>query len=80
MAQTNPTTPTKLSTREIAEKLGTTPRMLRRFLRSERKGVGTGSRYEFTTAQVASLKKQFAAWEQDRQPSREASQDTKRAK
>lgn len=52
----------KVSTREIAEKLGADPRTVRRFLRSHDKGVGRGKRYEFTRGQLTTLQKQFAAW------------------
>jgi rubredoxin len=59
--------PTKLSTREVADKLNTDPRTLRRFLRSLEKGVGTGSRYGFEPQQVGNLKKQFNAWQKERE-------------
>jgi hypothetical protein len=54
-----------LTTRQTAQKLGTDPRTLRRFLRSDASGrgkVGKGKRYEFTAPQVPALKKKFAAW------------------
>lgn len=56
---------TILTTRQVAEKLDTDPRVLRRFLRSDGSGrdkVGKGKRYEFTAPQVPALKKKFAAW------------------
>lgn len=57
---------TILTTRQVAEKLDTDPRVLRRFLRSETSGrdkVGKGKRYEFSAPQIPALKKKFAAWE-----------------
>ncbi|MBW3589524.1 MAG: hypothetical protein KY429_08915 [Actinobacteria bacterium] len=51
-----------LSTKQVAEKLGTDPRTLRKFLRSRDRGVGTGSRYEFKPEQIATIKKQFTDW------------------
>lgn len=54
----------KLSTREAADELGTTPRELRKFLRSANMGVGQGKRYELTVKSVPSLKKKFDAWKQ----------------
>ena len=50
-----------IGVKELASKLGTDPRELRRFLRSRDEGVGFGRRYSFTPAQV---KKLTEAWEQ----------------
>lgn len=55
-----------LTTREVAEKLGTDPRTLRRFLRAKDKGVGTGARYEFEPRDIAPLKKSFTSWDKAR--------------
>jgi hypothetical protein len=46
-----------MDTSEVAEKLGTTPRILRQFLRSPSStfvAVGSGSRYDFTAKDLAS--------------------------
>ena len=51
-----------MTTRNAAEKLGTDPRILRRFLRSKAKGVGAGKRYELQAKALPQLKKDFAAW------------------
>lgn len=51
-----------LTIRQVAEALGTDPRTLRKFLRSQERGVGAGSRYEFKQGDIADLKKGFAAW------------------
>lgn len=53
------------TTTTLAAEFDTTPRTLRKFLRSAQMGVGKGSRYALPTAkrEVASLKKQFDAWE-----------------
>ena len=56
---------TTLSTKAVAEALGTDPKTLRRFLRSSTSmvgRVGQGSRYTFTKTEVTALKKRFAAW------------------
>lgn len=54
-----------LTTTEVADKLGTDGRTLRRFLRSTDQGVGTGKRYTFDSAQVTDLKKRFIAWRKE---------------
>lgn len=53
-----------MTTTELAATLDTTPRELRKFLRSEGQGVGKGSRYSLPSSkrEVASLSKRFAAW------------------
>lgn len=61
-----------LNTTEMAEKLGTTPKTLRRFLRADVKasggevGVdtpGKGKRYTFEKNEVSKIRKQFAEWQ-----------------
>lgn len=54
-----------MNTREIADKLGTDPKRLRRFLRSDvtYRNAGQGGRYEFTDRDVPTLKKRFDAWD-----------------
>ncbi|MFV0496446.1 MAG: hypothetical protein ACK5M9_15825, partial [Mycobacterium sp.] len=39
----------ELTTREVADKIGTDPKTLRVFLRAASQGVGSGSRYSFTS-------------------------------
>lgn len=53
-----------MTTAEIATELDTTPRTLRKFLRSEGQGVGKGSRYALpsTKRDLNSLRKRFTAW------------------
>lgn len=52
------------TTTELATALDTTPRTLRKFLRSEGQGVGKGSRYALpsTKREVNALNKRFTAW------------------
>jgi hypothetical protein len=52
------------TTADIAAALDTTPRTLRKFLRSEGAGVGKGSRYALpsTKREVNALAKRFNAW------------------
>lgn len=49
---------------EAAEEIGTTPRLLRRFLRSNDswKNATQAGRYEFTESELKSLKIQFNKW------------------
>lgn len=58
----------RYSSTEAAEEIGTTPRLLRRFLRSNDswKNATQAGRYEFTESEVASLKKQFDRWQAGR--------------
>lgn len=53
-----------MTTTEIAASLETTPRELRKFLRSEGKGVGKGSRYALPASkrELNALAKRFTAW------------------
>lgn len=60
-------TAVKLSAKEAAAQIGTDARTLRKFIRSEKANLpidpcGQGNRYEFTSAEVKALKKQFIAW------------------
>lgn len=55
------------TTAELAAELATTPRTLRKFLRSDASGiesVGKGSRYALPSSkrEVASLRKRFNEW------------------
>ena len=60
-----------LTVKEIAEKIGTTPRTLRKFLRSEivenggtigEDSPGKGGRYSFEAKEYRGLEKRFKAW------------------
>ena len=58
------------TTAEVAEKFGTTPRTLRKFLRADARGrnaadslPGKGSRYAIEGKDLAGLKKRFGAWQ-----------------
>lgn len=56
---------TTLTTKEVAEKLDTDPRTLRRFLRSQAspvREVGKGNRYHIEARQFRTLKKAFIRW------------------
>jgi DNA-binding transcriptional MerR regulator len=60
-----------MDTAEAAEKLGTTPRVLRQFLRSGHSTfapVGSGARYDFTEKDLKTLERRFAAWNADGKP------------
>jgi predicted transcriptional regulator len=62
-----------LSAKELAEKLGTDGRTVRKFLRSDAKKHGTetpgkGGRYQIKAGQVKSLQKRFDAWDAARTP------------
>jgi hypothetical protein len=55
------------TTATLSDEVGTTPKELRKFLRSDLSGiekVGKGGRYnlEMTITQVKSIKKNFASW------------------
>lgn len=60
----------QFTTSEVAEKFGTTPRTLRKFLRSDARAAGQGdtlpgkgSRYAIEGKALAPLKKRFGAWQ-----------------
>jgi hypothetical protein len=56
-----------LSTREAAEALGTTPKVLRQFLRQDSiGGVGSGARYEIKQKHIKALRRRFEEWVGDR--------------
>ena len=60
---------TILSAKELASKLDTDPRTVRKFLRSHLDETpGKGSRYQIEGKQVASLRKAFKAWDENRKP------------
>ncbi|SKI02284.1 hypothetical protein [Mycobacteroides abscessus] len=67
------TTPTPaLSTKDVAEKLGTDAKTLRVFLRASKHGVGSGKRYEFTGKDVPTLKAKFTKWTAERDAAKKA--------
>lgn len=54
-----------MDTSEAAARLGTTPRILRQFLRSAVStfvAVGSGSRYDFTETDLVTLQRRFSDW------------------
>lgn len=54
-----------MDTREVAERIGTTPRQLRQFLRSGHSTfvpVGSGARYEFTDREIPTILRRFTDW------------------
>jgi len=62
------TTPVELSTKDVAEKVGTDPKTLRQFLRasSDYAACGSGSRYSFTAKDIAPMKTRFNKWTKER--------------
>lgn len=60
----------QFTTAQVAEKFGTTPRTLRKFLRADARAndrgdslPGKGSRYAIEGKDLAPLKKRFATWQ-----------------
>ncbi|ULE34364.1 hypothetical protein [Mycobacterium sp. IDR2000157661] len=68
-----------LTTRQVADKVGTDPKTLRTFLRASKdyEAVGSGSRYEFTAKDVGPMKAKFAKWVKEREAARAAKADAK---
>jgi len=69
---------TILTTADLATALDTTPRTLRKFLRSDAsgiEGVGKGARYTIEAKQVRSLRSRFAKWDAEVQAKRAAAAD-----
>ncbi|WP_084021547.1 hypothetical protein [Mycobacterium avium] len=64
-----------LTTKVVAERLGTDPKTLRVFLRATSQGVGSGSRYAFTNKDVAPLKAKFTKWAVEREAAKKAKDD-----
>lgn len=61
-----------ITAKELAAKLDTDPRTVRKFLRSHLDETpGKGSRYAIEGKQVASLKKAFRVWDENRRPAPE---------
>ncbi|MEV0343667.1 hypothetical protein AB0H49_32105 [Nocardia sp. NPDC050713] len=63
-----------LTTKQIAEALGTDPKTLRVFLRAsdDYEAVGAGSRYSFTTKDVGPMKTRFMKWTKEREATKAA--------
>jgi DNA-binding transcriptional MerR regulator len=64
-----------MDTSEVAKRIGTTPRQLRAFLRSNYstfQAVGSGARYDFTENELPTIEKRFNAWRSDGRPRPEA--------
>lgn len=60
-----------MDTRDVAEHLGTTPRVLRQFLRSSHSSfapVGSGARYDFTDRELGTIKRRFDEWHKQGKP------------
>lgn len=60
-----------MDTTEVAEALGTSPRLLRQFLRSDYStfaAVGSGARYDFTDKDMPTLERRFSEWRKDGKP------------
>ena len=55
-----------LTTKAVADKLGTDAKTLRVFLRATSKGLGPGARYDFTAKDVPTLKAKFTKWANER--------------
>lgn len=70
-----------LTTKQIAEALGTTPRELRVFLRasSDYQGVGSGKRYAFETKDVGPMKTRFETWRKERDEAKAAAKEAAKA-
>lgn len=69
-----------MDTAEVADKLGTTPRVLRQFLRSPMStyvAVGSGARYEFTERDLPTIAKRFAEWQGAGKPRPDEAKRTK---
>lgn len=55
-----------MDTKAVAALIGTSPRVLRRFLRSEGStftAVGSNARYDFTERDLPTIRTRFAAWQ-----------------
>jgi hypothetical protein len=70
-----------LSTKQIAEALGTTPRELRVFLRAsdDYNAVGSGKRYAFETKDVGPMKTRFETWRKARDEAKAAKAEADKA-
>lgn len=60
-----------MDTKEVADHLGTTARVLRQFLRSSQSSfvpVGSGARYDFTDRELPTIKRRFEEWHKQGKP------------
>lgn len=72
-----------MDTSEAAAKLGTTPRILRQFLRSSSStfvAVGSGSRYDFEESDLPTLEKRFQDWRSGGKGKRKGTATPKKSK
>lgn len=67
-------TETTLTTKQVADAIGTTPRELRVFLRasSDYQAVGAGKRYAFDTKDIGPMKTRFDVWRKARDEAKAA--------
>ncbi|UQS27559.1 hypothetical protein L1857_34570 [Amycolatopsis thermalba] len=63
-----------LTTKQVAEALGTTPKELRVFLRASEhySNAGSGGRYAFAPKDVGPMKTHFTTWKKEREEARQA--------
>jgi RNA binding exosome subunit len=64
-----------LSTKQVAEAIGTDAKTFRVFLRQSKQGVGSGKRYAFEQKDVAPLKKKYNAWVKEREEKAKAAKE-----
>jgi hypothetical protein len=60
-----------MDTKDVAQRIGTTPRTLRQFLRSAYSTfvpVGSGARYDFTERELPTISKRFREWTSEGKP------------
>lgn len=60
-----------MDTKEVAQAIGTTPRVLRQFLRSAFSTfvpVGSGARYDFTERELPTITRRFTDWQREGKP------------
>ena len=69
------------TTATLADEFETTPRELRKFLRSLDMGVGKGARYSLPASkrEVAALRKKFTAWATELEAAKNARQEAAQA-
>lgn len=70
-----------LTTKAVAERLGTDSKTLRVFLRAstDYEAVGSGSRYSFTAKDVAPMKAKFTRWVAEREAAKKAKESEAQA-
>lgn len=63
--------PETFGAKQVAARIGTDPKTLRKFLRSSASpydAVGQGGRYDFPVEQLGEIKKNFVKWQQTKRP------------